>query len=681
MPPRPNHAPTNHRQRESTTVPSALSQPVSRTASFAFAAADTNAKRNIPQLSQQHRHELGYTILSQLWHRWLPSLLSPRPSRHTFPRNLDNAVRALLAFTAASIIAVQGWAHSLLAVPYLFLIFAVVTVRPTVGATITQIDAQGKGVLAAVAIDMIITGSQVRTLSQTNRIIVVEVLLFVTSIGIAYYFHPPMSRRFSLAIHSLIMIQIAQGVDQVVLPLQILLCFVLAYGVSLVLVLLPFPRLASDELLDRYQQALLTLSEVFDEVVQCYLSTEPMAPQVLHTQVTSQLEAVWKSLTVMRRLQNEMKMESKMWTLLNPLSMGVGNPVIADPDRIEQLYWIDRNLLKTLSTLHYSSYHAAFAHYLRDALHDLSHQQCCYLQMLGRADSCMVTKERLDECRRRLDAAMAEAWGAYTRGRQGLYGLGSADDKHSAQNVRASAERRRRRHSIGQGEGVAAHQAAEDDVEATGIVRLQVSGQTRTDKHSEPPVLFHTTQDVFARSTFIFYIGRFHHALHLLPLDSGILAVSPTTDKQLSSSPAASSAPPDRAASSWPRKRFHLRRLLRDHLHAPLSWSLLGLHPLRDCWFLLTTAAEFARKPAVDWGWLRSSVKISLIVCVASLIAVIPQIGETTICQRCMRRSLHKLHARMQLAHSHHSVLALPAVPLSSKRLLGRLHCRHLNIR
>ena len=51
------------------------------------------------------------------------------------------------------------------------------------------------------------------------------------------------------------------------------------------------------------------------------------------------------------------------------LSMGVGSPVIADPDRIEQLYWIDRNLLKTLSTLHYSSYHAAFVHYLSDALH------------------------------------------------------------------------------------------------------------------------------------------------------------------------------------------------------------------------------------------------------------------------------------------------------------------------
>ena len=639
LPPRPNYALTHHRRRRaSDSLASTLRQAPSRTASLAFEAADNNAKRNVPQLSDNHRHELGYTIVSQFYHRWLPSLFSPKPIRHIFPRNLDNAVRALIAFIVAAVIAVQSWAATILAVPYLFLVFAVITVRPTVGATMTNIDAQFKGVLAAVAIDMIVTGSQVRSLSQTHRIIVVEIVMFVTSIGLAYYFHPPLARRFSLAIHSLIMIEIALGVDQVILPLQILLCLVLAYCVSLVLVSLPFPRLARDELLDRYQQSLLTLSDVFDEVVQCYLSTEPIAPQVLHAQVSSQLESVFKSLTAMRRLQSEKNMESNIFSLLSPMSMCVGNPVLADPDRIEQLYWIDRNLLKTLSTLHYSSYHAAFVHFLRDALHNLSHEQSTYLKMFGTADSCMVSKTRLDESRQRLDEAMTEAWHAYTRGRQSLYGLGVSGHKHSADNVRAAAERRKRRHSIGQGVAVHSHHMESDteapaSVEPQESLRLLVKEEMRADKHptvasSDPPVLFHTTMDVFARSTFMFYIARFHHALHLLPLDNEVLAIHTTIKPQ-----STTSSPADFQPSSWPRKRFALHRLVHHHIRHPLQWSLLGLHPLRDFLYLFEVAWEFVRRPSIDWNWFRSSVKISLIICVASLIAVIPQIGATTICQ------------------------------------------------
>ena len=512
-PPRPNYTFTRHRRHTSDSLASTLNQPVSRTASFAFAAADGNVKRNIPQLSQHHKHELAYTVLSQFYHRWLPALFSPAPIRHTFPRNLDNAVRALIAFIVAAVIAVQPWALNVLAIPYLFLVFAVVTVRTTVGATLTLIDQQGKGILAAVAVDMIVTGGQIRGLSQTNRIIAAEIIMFFTSIGLAYYFHPPLARRFALAIHALIMIEIALGVDQVILPLQILLCSVLAYAVSLLLVLLPFPRLARDELLDRYQQSLLTLSEVFSEMLQCYLSTEPIAPQVLHTQVSSQLESVFKSLTVMRRLQGETRMESDFFSLMFPSSMGVGNPVLADPDRIEQLYWIEVNLLTTLSTLHYSSYHAAFVHYLRDAFSQLSKEQSTYLQLLGtaRADSPMMTKARVDDCKKRLDEAMAESWHAYTRGRRTLYGIDQPDHVHSADQVRAAAERRHRRRSIGKGQlGDVQHHRPDGEAETTASfeplesLRLLVKEEMRADtpQHrtlSDPPILFHTTNDVFCK--------------------------------------------------------------------------------------------------------------------------------------------------------------------------------------
>ena len=83
------------------------------------------------------------------------------------------------------------------------------------------------------------------------------------------------------------------------LPLQILLCLVLAYScVSACWCMLPFPRLASDELLDRYQLALLTLSRrVRRGGAAATCRQSPWRPQVLHTQVSSQLESVWKSLS------------------------------------------------------------------------------------------------------------------------------------------------------------------------------------------------------------------------------------------------------------------------------------------------------------------------------------------------------------------------------------------------
>ena len=144
LPPRPNYTYTKHRRHTSASQQSRIHNPSSRTASFALAAADGNAKRNVPQLSESHRHELPHTILGHFFRRWLPSLFSPHPIRHTFPRNLDTAVRALIAFIVAAVIAVQPWALNLLSVPYLFLVFAVITVRSTVGQTLINIEAQGK---------------------------------------------------------------------------------------------------------------------------------------------------------------------------------------------------------------------------------------------------------------------------------------------------------------------------------------------------------------------------------------------------------------------------------------------------------------------------------------------------------------------------------------------------------
>ena len=150
------------------------------------------------------------------------------------------------------------------------------------GSTLYYIRTQGHGVFAAAVLDLIITAAQIQQLTSTTRIVVSELLLFVTSTLLAYYFHPPLSRRFSLACHTLILIQISNGATAIYLPLQIFLCFALSYLISFFLVLLPFPRLAKDELLDRYQQSVAVLSSVFTEVIASYLNTEPMYVSVAH---------------------------------------------------------------------------------------------------------------------------------------------------------------------------------------------------------------------------------------------------------------------------------------------------------------------------------------------------------------------------------------------------------------
>ena len=625
-----------------------LRHATTRTAASALAEADGNARHNLPQLSEHHKHEQASTVLATLLHRWLPSLLSARPIRHTFTRNVDNAIRGVIAVVTAAVIAVHTpWSLNVLAVPYLFVVICSVTIKPTVGATMATIEAQCKGILATVIVDTIILAAHIADLSQTHRVIVVEVLLFVTSIGLAYYFHPPLSRRFALGVHALIMVDIALGANQVLLPLKILLNFVLAYCVSFVLALLPCPRLARDELLDRYQQSLLTLSDVFNEVVQCYLSTEPIAPQVLQAAGSSQLDRVFKSLTIMRRLKAEAAAESRLFSLLFPWSITVGCPVVADVDRIEQLYWIDVNLLTTLATLHYSSSHASFITFLRDAFRQLCTEQSTYLTMLGHSDSCTVTRERVAECKERLDDAMAEAWRAYTRARCSLYGVNVSHKQQPMGHASPTAlsDQPQQQDSTWQRQQSDARPT--ENSEPLESTRLLMKGEMQSDgarsqSPTNPPIMLtHSTADVFNRQSFFFHLSRFHHTLQLLPLDSAVLAVSPTLSDHVpsttfpiftsSSSSPSTSTVPFPTVSSWPRKRFALRRLATDLFRHPLSWSLLGLHPVRDLLHVVAMLGHFVSRPSVDWLWLRGSVKVSFIVCVVSLIGAIPQLAATNV--------------------------------------------------
>ena len=115
------------------------------TSVFRLAAANANPlKYNVPEVASSHHQETVGWILWDVTRHLLPSLCSPRPIRRQFARVLDTAVRGAIAFIVASVLATQPWSVDVLAIPYLMVVFSTVSVRPTVGSTIINIDAQGK---------------------------------------------------------------------------------------------------------------------------------------------------------------------------------------------------------------------------------------------------------------------------------------------------------------------------------------------------------------------------------------------------------------------------------------------------------------------------------------------------------------------------------------------------------
>ena len=572
----------------------------SRHASRSSLAADANAHVNVPQTASSHASETATSILHDVvWHQ-LPSLFSPRPARRTFARNLDLALRASVSFAVAAVLAVQSWSVEILAVPYLLPVLAAVQIRPTVGSTVAGIDAQGKGVLLAMLVDLVVIAAQVGRLGDTDRIIAVELLLFVTCVFLAYFYAPPLARRFSLALHALLMIEVAVGVSTIYLPLQIMGCFAIAYGICLLLALAPFPRLAKDELLDRYQQALQSISEVFDALVDAYVQTGPIAPLVLSTTAQSQLSGVFKSLTIMRRLQAEAAWEADVFSWPFPASLSLASRLRASPERVEALFWILTNLQHTIASTHFSTYHAVFSHYLAPALRALCSTQATYLRLLSSSEPCDLSVQRVLELRAELDRRIEACWEAFTRARSKVYGYERLNGSAAAKDDAAVTDPTKRRRAL------------DDEM---------ISADDPLAQHKPTSALYHTSREVFARSCFLFYLSRFHLSLTVITDD---LAASPSLAL---TSPTSSVE----ERTHWQRKWDAIKASLISAVEHPHSCSLFGLHPLADAWSLLTSMRAFGARPTVDPAWLKNSVKMALIVCAASLISVIPPLQRANV--------------------------------------------------
>ena len=330
----------------------------------------------------------------------------------------------------------------------------------------------------------------------------------------------------------------------------------------------------------------------------------------------------------MRRLKGESAYESDLWFIFFPKSISVACPIKADVDKVEQLYWISTNLLHTLSTLRFSTAHAAFVHFLRDSLTAMATEQQSFLAMMSDEHMHQVTAERLADHKRRLNRCMKDAWRDYGLAREHVYG--SKDD---STNKPAPSTHHPRRFSLSRGDAIRTANTSPHILSPVdGAIDTELVEQIRqTDPllsaaviHPSSTSLYHTTNDVFVRCCFFFYVTRYHHALQTIELNE--------PNPHSASTPPAPPTPS--SASQPPRHKYRaIKSSFLHHMRHPLSWSLAGFHPLRDFAHLLTQLWSFVRHPRVDLLWLRASVKIALIICMAALIAIIPYTNTSSVCQ------------------------------------------------
>lgn len=571
------------------------------------------------------------------------------------------SIKSTLSFLIAAVLTIQSFSLPMLAVPYLSIIFASASIKTSIGGTMIGIDSQLKGVLTSTMIDVVLLLIGVQNLTGNALILTVIFVLFGSSVILAYFFHAPGARRFALAMHAMTMVQMATVKSTpVYFPVQLLTNLVLGFALALVFSVLPFPpRLAQDELLDRFQLSIRTLSRCFSSVTRAYLSTEPIAPHLLQSDAKGELEAVFLSLTEMRRLQGESLWECSLWQMFFPCSISLASPIQPDVDRCEQLYWLLSNLVHTLTTLRYSSYHAAFVQFLRPSFVLFDSAQRDYLKLLSSEDPSGVSIREIEKLRARLEDAMAQLQDAYLLARRNVYGYNAETVKANMKNEKIkqvldaqltfdqsikqkAAQARAEQHHAEQ------HQ---HEIEMAHLEHALNGGlhatthQTPTDEHqpnkpspadpfnhfgphsASPPKsvsLFHSTQEVFIRSCFYFYVHRYHTVLQSLTIVTEHAALG---DDNLPGQANARST--SRFQLSHSRRALFKRKLraIKGLAYAglrPWQWSLFGMQPFGDFKYLVRQFVNFVCHPTIDWLWLRSSVKIACIICIASLISIVP---------------------------------------------------------
>lgn len=504
--------------------------------------------------------------------RTLPSVFMPQPPRSSFARVTNTAMRSCLSFIIAACLACQDWSPMVFGIAYFFLINAGLFMNSTVGLSIQLSEMQVKATLVPCIIDTILISTTVASIeNETHRIVAIELLLFVTTIGLCYFFTHPIQRRQSLVLHSLTMVAMAQGTQTQQYPAQLFAGFVCAALVTCIVVAIPFPRLAKDEILDRWSLSVQTLSRDFSKLTEAFLMRDQMRPRVLIALVRDDLTIVLDQIAAIRKLQPVTRYEASIWHLLFFRSIYFGSIVRADPDKLEAMFWVVSNLCDTIQQIENTS---------------IDHKN-----MVKRAGSAFDSFQGLQ----------AE----YVK----LLTNNAGDNLSINQLVHANHVKL-----------TDAFHRLEDVFVEGRILNLQgIARRCRQMETNDPLVIQHANDELYNHNLVMFYCGRWFHHLHTMTVDP---LITDTFNEQ-TNKPC--------TPLSRPLNQLQFSYVWTTHWNHPHDWTLLGMTPLKDLKNFFTSTWNFILHPSIDVTVLKSAVKIAWIICCASLFAVIPQINSLSV--------------------------------------------------
>ena len=283
------------------------------------------------------------------------SFFSPNTSRSVFARKLGTGIRTGLAFAISGSLASRPWASQLLGNPSWYVVFSVLFIKDTVGGTIDLIDSLYRCLTLSTLVDTAILATGIGSLGTVPLVVTVEAVLFATTVLYCYLFHDLNQKRYILSIHAVVLVQLANRDAALFFPAQLLCCMALAAIGAVALICLPFPRLASNELLERWRLAVSSTSEAMGEALGALESSSAVEVRVRLTEARFLLARVLQSLPTLWRLQTETSREAAVFRILFPLSPGFRDATAVDVGRCEEMHWIALNTCHLVEQLHITS--------------------------------------------------------------------------------------------------------------------------------------------------------------------------------------------------------------------------------------------------------------------------------------------------------------------------------------
>ena len=201
-------------------------------------------------------------------------------------------------------------------------------------------------------VDTAILATGIVSLPIIPLVVAVETILFATTVIYCYLFHDLQKKRYVLSIHAVVLVQIANGDASLWFPAQLLCCMVLAAVGAVILVCLPYPRLASNEMLDRWRLSVSSISEAMTEALAALESGHAEEGRVRLMQARFVLAGVLDNQPTLWRLQTETSREASVFRIFFPLSPGFRASTLVDVGRCEEMHWIVSNMCDLVEHLH-----------------------------------------------------------------------------------------------------------------------------------------------------------------------------------------------------------------------------------------------------------------------------------------------------------------------------------------